>query len=292
MANASADQVDRINRTISYIDDHLGDQLDLDALAAIACFSKFHFHRVFKQVAGVSPQEYVKRRRLEMAHHFLSNDSNLSVNEIADLLGFSSPSNFARSFKERFQFAPSRLRSPDFQAPGRTASEPARPLAIIDPALVRLEAVEPFTVLYRRAKGNPVDVGMVEATFAALHMECARQGWTKEGGREVVIGKSIPGLSDPARSLFDFGVEVQATVQPRDAAHVQVVPGGNYARYDFRGDPVRVVDCWSELYSVWLKRSGLSVGAGFGFTVNASERTRGAFLLYQPVRPGGGRRRR
>src|SRR5512140_2073096 len=138
MESTSADHAKRINRTLIYIDDHLGDQLDLGALAAIACFSKFHFHRVFKRVAGVSPQEYVKRRRLEMAFHFLSNDSTLGVNEVSDLLGFSSPSNFARSFRGLYSFAPRHLRRPSTD-PFRTGpgAEGARPFVFIDPSQVR-----------------------------------------------------------------------------------------------------------------------------------------------------------
>jgi len=295
MPSASADQLERINRTLSYIDDHLGDPLDLDALAGIACFSRFHFHRVFSQVAGVPPQEYVKRRRLEMAFHFLSNDSTVGVTDIAALLGFSSPSNFARSFRERYGFAPGRLRDPSFQPPGRPPEQPARPLALVDSAGVRLEAVEPFQVLYTRLRGSPTDPAVVAPVFLALRMECARRGWTLPGAREVVIGRSIPGLVAPERSVFDFGVELPAGSGAADAGHVQTVAGGSYACCEYRGPPSTVVDCWAELYSVWLRRSGLSVGGGFGFTVTPSEQTRGAFLLYQPVRPGqprGERRRR
>src|SRR5512140_46611 len=182
MATTSADHAKRINRTLTYIDDHLGDQLDLDALAAIACFSKFHFHRVFKRVTGVSPQEYVRRRRLEMAYHFLSNDSTLGVNEVSDLLGFSSPSNFARSFKAQYSFPPRNLRSPStypFRAgPG---DEGAKPFVFIDPSLVRLEALAPFRVLFARRKGSPTDPPAIEQILEGLSRECERRGWTMPG---------------------------------------------------------------------------------------------------------------
>ena len=266
----SADHLKRINRTLTYVDDHLGDALDLDALAAVAGFSRFHFHRVFKRVAGASPQEYVKRRRLEMAFHFLSNDSSLGVNEVSDLLGFSSPSNFARSFRGLYSFAPRHLRRPStypFRAgPG---PEDGRPFVFIDPSQVRLGAVEPFRVLFERRKGRPTDPALVGRVFAGLHAEAERRGCSMAGAREVVIGKSIPGLVAPEESAFDFGVEIPSSAVVDDPDLVQVVQGGTYARYEYRGDPSRVVDCWGELYSVWLKRSGLAVGNGFGFTVAA-----------------------
>ncbi len=195
MGSTSADHVKRINRTLLYIDDHLGDQLDLRALASIACFSRFHFHRVFKRVAGMSPLEYVKRRRLEMAYHFLSNDSTLSVNEVAGLLGFSSPSNFARSFKGLYSFPPRNLRSPSpYPFRAGWGAEAARPFAFLDPSRVRLQPLTPFRVLFVRIRGSPSDPAAMDPLLGGLRAESERRGWTMPGARLVVIGKSIPGL--------------------------------------------------------------------------------------------------
>jgi AraC family transcriptional regulator len=291
MESTSADHLKRINRTLTYIDDHLGDPLDLRALASIACFSPFHFHRVFKRVAGVSPQEYVKRRRLEMAYHFLSSDSTLKVNEVSGRLGFSSPSNFARSFRARYAFAPHHLRSP---APQPSRAAPARegpqPFAYLDPSQVRLETVDAFRVLFVRRKGGPIDPAAVVPLFVRLRSESERLGWSMRGARRIVIGKSIPGLVAPADRVFDFGIEIPASARVDDPDLVQTVRGGTYARYEYRGDPSAVVACWGELYSVWLKRSGLPVGAGFGFTVAArpsGSPPQPTFQLYQPIRAGG-----
>ncbi len=289
-----ADHTKRINRTLTYIDDHLGDQLDLRALASIACFSRFHFHRVFKRVTGISPQEYVKRRRLEMAYHFLSHDSTLSVNAVSDLLGFSTPSNFARSFKARYSFPPRNLRSPSvYPFPAGPGGQAARPFAFIDPSAVRLETLEPFRVHFARCKGTPTRPAMVDPVFAGLAAEAARRGWAVPGARMVVIGKSIPGLVSAEEAIFDLGIEIPSRAAVDDPDLVQTVPGGTYARYEYRGDPSKVVDCWSELYSVWLKRSGLSVGGGFGFTVVAGGAPglppEPAFQLFQPIRARGQR---
>jgi AraC family transcriptional regulator len=264
MTSTSADHVKRINRTLTYIDDHLGDQLDLSALASIACFSKFHFHRVFKQVAGMSPQEYVKRRRLEMAYHFLSN--------------------FARSFKARYSFPPRNLKSPSaYPFRAGSAGEGAKPFVFIDPSLVRLETIEPLRILFVRRKGSPTDPAVVEPVFLGLRAEADRRGWTMPNARVVVIGKSIPGLVAPEDSVFDLGIEIPASAAVDDLDVVQTIPGGTHAKYEYRGDPSKIADCWAELYLVWLKRSGLAVGSGFGFTVVAVE-PEGPYSLFLPIR--------
>ena len=288
--DTSADHRKRIHRTLRWVDDHLGDELDLDALAAIAGFSKWHFHRVFKRVTGASPQQYVKRRRLELAFHFLSNDSTLGVNQVSELMGFSSPSNFARSFRATYAMSPRHLRrrpSDPFQ-PG-PGSEGSASFTLVDPARVRLDTIEPFRILFERRSGQPTDPAVVEPILDGLGAEAARRGWGMPGARRVVVGRSIPGLVPPQDSVYDLGVEIPPSALVHDPDLVQPVPGGTYARYLYRGPPSRVVECWTELYTVWLKRSGLSVGRGFGFTVAEGDRLAPAFQLFLPVRPPGQR---
>jgi AraC family transcriptional regulator len=57
----------RVNAVIDYIEEHIDEKLTLDLLAGIACFSEFHFHRVFKTVINESLNDYVRRVRLEKA---------------------------------------------------------------------------------------------------------------------------------------------------------------------------------------------------------------------------------
>lgn len=63
----SADYVDRVNRAIDYIVGNFDRQLRLEDVAVEACFSPFHFHRVFKSLVGETLNQFVKRLRLERA---------------------------------------------------------------------------------------------------------------------------------------------------------------------------------------------------------------------------------
>ncbi len=57
----------RLDRVIDHIDRHPDSDLSLDALARVANFSPFHFHRVFKAYTGRSVLSYVTRSRLNRA---------------------------------------------------------------------------------------------------------------------------------------------------------------------------------------------------------------------------------
>src|SRR5476649_286477 len=55
----------RLNQVLDYIDGHLGQNLNLDCLAALAHLSRYHFLRRFQQWSAEAPHAYVRRRRLE-----------------------------------------------------------------------------------------------------------------------------------------------------------------------------------------------------------------------------------
>jgi len=57
----------RIDRVIAYIDANLDQDLSLQRLAQVACFSEYHFHRLFRGIVGESLHDFVQRRRLETA---------------------------------------------------------------------------------------------------------------------------------------------------------------------------------------------------------------------------------
>jgi AraC family transcriptional regulator len=49
---------ERIYQAVDYISDHLSDEITLNKLAEVACFSPFHFHRIFTAITGETPREF------------------------------------------------------------------------------------------------------------------------------------------------------------------------------------------------------------------------------------------
>ncbi|KUJ67621.1 AraC family transcriptional regulator [Streptomyces albus subsp. albus] len=84
--------------------------LDLDAVAAHAGYSRYHFVRAFKAVYGSTPGQYLSRRRIERAEELLRS-ANLTVTEICTLVGFSSLGTFSASFKKQTGLTPSAYRA-------------------------------------------------------------------------------------------------------------------------------------------------------------------------------------
>ena len=94
-----------MRRVREFIQEHLEENVSIQALANIAGLSMYHFARAFKQSEGMTPHEYLLRRRVERTMALLA-DSDLMIAEIAIAVGFSDPSHCARRFRERVGVSP------------------------------------------------------------------------------------------------------------------------------------------------------------------------------------------
>jgi AraC family transcriptional regulator len=93
-----------------WIDAHSGQQVDLEAAADEAGLSPFHFLRLFANVLGVTPHQYLVRSRLRRAARLLADDK-LAITDIAYDVGFGDLSNFVRTFHRAAGASPRRFRA-------------------------------------------------------------------------------------------------------------------------------------------------------------------------------------
>ncbi|MEC0369118.1 helix-turn-helix transcriptional regulator [Paenibacillus chibensis] len=87
---------------IDLIHSHLDTELRLQVLAAVAGFSPYHFHRIFKGIVGEKLDNFIQRKRVEKAASILLCRPDIPVTENALHCGFSSSSVFARVFRAHF----------------------------------------------------------------------------------------------------------------------------------------------------------------------------------------------
>jgi AraC-like DNA-binding protein len=99
----------RIRRTINYIRDNPGNQLDTIELAAVSGLSVPHFFERFKECTGVTPRSYVKVVKMEQAFNALTSGV-FRIGDVSDSLGFKVQSHFTRFFREHVGITPNRYR--------------------------------------------------------------------------------------------------------------------------------------------------------------------------------------
>src|SRR5882762_10295578 len=99
----------RAVETALWIDAHSHRQIDLEDAAAQAGISPFHFLRLFSDVLGVTPHQYLVRSRLRHAAKRLADDDG-TITDIAYDVGFADLSNFVRTFRRAAGVPPLKFR--------------------------------------------------------------------------------------------------------------------------------------------------------------------------------------
>lgn len=103
----------RVNEAKSMMDDSTMKSLEIADLAAAVALSEFHFFRIFKQVYGITPNQYQINQRLNRAKQQVEKGS-LSITEIAEINGFADIYTFSKAFKKAFLISPNQLKQLKF----------------------------------------------------------------------------------------------------------------------------------------------------------------------------------
>lgn len=104
-------------KVIDYIDQHIHEGISIHDLAKHIGYSPYHFLRMFKEVVGETPMEYVTKRKLQFALRDMSKQT--SMNDIAFNYGYESYVGFSKAFKKVFGVSPAtyRMHCPDAEPP-------------------------------------------------------------------------------------------------------------------------------------------------------------------------------
>ena len=282
----------RLKRVFEYIDAHLDEPIDLEAVAGVAHFSPFHFHRVFVAWMGETPGEYLRGRRLDSAARQLVDDATSSVLGVALAVGFGSGEAFARAFKQRFGCTPSAWRALSSAARAKRQNE------------LRKERSEQF----RAQRGVRVKV----IDFPSTRVACLRHvgplgaavgafwrttvfPWLASNGLSqrprYGIALDDPDVTPGSECRYDACVEVPEGFTAKRPAGIALLPGGRYAVRAFAGTAATIGGAWTEVLRNWLPSSAMQMDSRplieyypAGSTVDGST---GAFAceLWVPVKP-------
>lgn len=99
-----------VARVIEAMREELATTLSLDEMADIACFSPFHFNRMFKAITGIPPHQFLYALRLEHAKRLLIS-TDLSVTEICFEVGYNSLGSFTQRFTGLVGLSPNAFRA-------------------------------------------------------------------------------------------------------------------------------------------------------------------------------------
>lgn len=99
----------KLKDVLDYIDEHYYEKIELEELSKMVHVCDDRLIRLFKEVTGDTPIEYILNLRIESAIRLIS-DSELSIAEIAEKVGFGSDTYMARVFKKKLNASPGKFR--------------------------------------------------------------------------------------------------------------------------------------------------------------------------------------
>ena len=263
---ANADYVARVNRAIDHVTRNLAAPLNLDEVAGVACFSRFHFHRIFRAMVGETLAQFVKRVRLERAVYLMSHRPRTTLTEIALACGFSSSSDFSRAFRAHFGTAPRTFDVQAFRDARRKALRGRDAAAEGDHRLTQVapgENPDDFTVRLREVPARRVVYLRVHRPFEgdAVASAAARMvAWARErglaGGQWLGYQWEDPEIVALEHCRYDVGLVVPDTADVRDEMSVAQFPPMTLAEIDIAGPIDKELRALQWLYGAWLPASG------------------------------------
>lgn len=223
------DYVQRINKVVAYINNHLDETLDLKTLANEAALSDFHFHRIFKALKGEAIGGYITRLRLEATARLLRYTA-LTIEEIAFNIGYETPASLSKAFKKQYGISPTEYRTnKDTYIMKKEIINPD--LALKAPKIVTLEPKNLIYVALTGAYGS-LDYGKAyEQLWAVIK---AQKLFTK-GIESICISYDDPKITEGSLQRSDVCLAIHKPATPQQEVSCKTLAGGKYAVFFYQG---------------------------------------------------------
>ena len=248
----------KIQILCDYINQHLDDDLNVTQLCQQVYLSKFHLHRLFTAITGMSMMAYVQQCRLKRASYQLAFRHERSIIDIALQAGFDSHEAFSRAFKRRFQQTPSAFRHHANWQHWQAQMQAIHPIIEVN-MNIEIQQRQAEKIAYLRHTGSPKRV----LETAAIFIE-----WRKSSGLSSIKTSHTYGIphTDPDQVpedafVFDIAGSVTEPVPENDFGVTNgQLPAGRYAVIHHEGSHDTMNDSIYHLFRTWLPEQGEQAG--------------------------------
>jgi AraC family transcriptional regulator len=278
----------RLARVVTYIHDHLDDELDLNRLAEIACLSPYHWHRIYHAFCGETAAATVRRLRLHRAANELVRGA-LPIDGIAERAGYGSVQAFSRAFQASYRVPPAQFRS---EGGGASYVAPSRDdisLGVTAMHQVEIRTQDAFTVAAVDHRGSYMNISRA---FEMLYHWLAMRNLIDPRARMVGVYFDDPAAvaEDELRSMACAELFTPDAVKFEPPVKRFEIAGGEFAVLTHVGPYAQLCFAYQWLYGEWLPASGRETGDApvFEVYINNPRDTKPAELvteIWLQVRP-------
>jgi len=273
------DSLSSMNNALSYIEEHLTEDIDFNQLAKIALSSEYHFKRMFSFLSGISLSEYIRRRRLTLAALELKN-SGLKIIDVAVKYGYGSADAFSRAFHAMHGILPSEARS-------ESARIKAYPRMTFQLSIqggcemnYRIVEKEPFKLVGFK-KRVPIIFNGANPEIAKMYELLTPEVITRlkalSNVEPIGIISASTNFSDgrmEEKGELDHYIGVATSSNDTESFDVLEVEANTWAVFESIGPfPETLQNVWGRIYSEWFPSSGYESVEGPEILWNESKDT-------------------
>lgn len=245
-----------IYETMVYINLNLYEHITLDILSDKFSYSKFHLHRKFKEIAGITLNEYIKKRRIENSIYFLFANINTDISEIASYCGFSSAT-YSREFKKIFNRTPKEWRNIykkgiGFREDSNICKNYEQFLCYNDNGIPK--EIKNISVINSNEKS--ISAKIYYGNYYDKRIRTVWEEIRKENNNDrplLFISMNSPAVTDLNSCLFLLGFESDSNLTGFSNI---VLDGGAYIRIDYQGLRKRLREVYTWIIKYYIPRKG------------------------------------
>lgn len=265
----------RVQKALTYIRENLDKPLSVKEVAKIACFSEYHFHRIFAAVMQETPGEYITRKKLERAAIILAYSPGSKVSDVAFEFGYSSVSSFSKAFKQWFGCRPTELSkieqsldaangklqtkyekliNSDQLYVGPPREDWPRKFEEIDNR-VRIKSILQFELYYLTSPGG-YEFSSIVRTWKELVERVEDANIALDDCKKFAISHDHPALTPSMHCRYDACIALPKNRDVDLSLAKVTIPSGRYAIFPVEGPEESILDQYLEFYTVWMPQSG------------------------------------
>ena len=251
--------IERLNKAIDYMEEHLTDEIDMAKVGQIACCSSYHFQRMFSYMAGIPLSEYVRRRKMSLAAVDLQG-RDMKIIDVAEKYGYQSPTAFNRAFQSVHGIAPSAVKNEGVSVKSFPRIQFKITVKGVEEMNYRIETKDSFRIV-----GVSVPLHKdIEKNFTVIPPKW--QEITMNGTLQKLIGmmdaepKGVLGIStcndtEPWR----YYIAVSSSREREEFEEYQV-PAATWAIFPGEGTNQSIQELERRIVTEWLPTSGYEYG--------------------------------
>jgi len=288
-----------MQQAITYMEEHLMEQINYEDVARHVHTSSYEFHRAFSFLSGMTANTYIRNRRLSLAGREIV-ETNTKITDIALKYGYETPESFTKAFTRFHGVAP------------KYAREESAKLVLFNPLVIKITVEGGKSMDYRIVQTK-------EQKFIALVRSFRNEIINEEENHEIPdfwkecqdeklieplrklrrSGKrDLYGLCSPKKegeNTFEYGIGVLIDEETMDF-HVEEMKKAGYSIWDVKPGTYVVFDCigedgdcigdtWAKFYKEFLPQMGYEAEEATDYEIYFEKGRQGLFCeLWIPIR--------